>query len=79
MNLIYCIQGEILRVLGGTKNEAGIRLEGHTSFVQGVAWDPMNQVVVTQSADRTCRTYQVRSFFILYLHCTLFVSVCVAI
>lgn len=31
------------------------RLVNHKHFVQGVAWDPAQQFVVTQSADRTCR------------------------
>ncbi len=31
------------------------RLVNHKHFVQGVAWDPAQQYVVTQSADRTCR------------------------
>jgi chromatin assembly factor 1 subunit B len=32
----------------------------HKHFVQGVAWDPAQQFVVTQSADRTCRVYALR-------------------
>lgn len=31
------------------------RLVNHKHFVQGVAWDPAQQYVATQSADRTCR------------------------
>lgn len=31
------------------------QLAHHKHFVQGVAWDPVRQFVVTQSADRTCR------------------------
>lgn len=49
-------QAEILRL--GKKADS-IPLAGHTSFVQGVSWDPLNAIVVTQSADRSCRTYQV--------------------
>lgn len=32
-----------------------LRLENHSHFVQGVAWDPARQYVVSQSADRSCR------------------------
>lgn len=31
-------------------------LRDHKHFVQGVAWDPFNQVVVTQSSDRYTHT-----------------------
>ena len=31
------------------------RLQDHKSFVQGAAWDPAAQYLVTQSSDRTCR------------------------
>lgn len=50
-------KAEILRV----DSKGSIDLLGHTSYVQGVAWDPLNQVVVSQSADRSCRTYQLRN------------------
>jgi len=29
----------------------------HSNFVQGVAWDPLQHMVVTQSRDRSCRVY----------------------
>lgn len=48
-------KAEILRV----KDRNALGLRGHTSYVQGVAWDPMNQMVVTQSADRSCRIHLV--------------------
>ena len=32
-------------------------LDDHTHYVQGVAWDPKNNFVVTQSVDRSCRVY----------------------
>lgn len=32
----------------------------HKHFVQGVAWDPAQQFVVSQSADRTCKVYTLR-------------------
>ncbi|RYH27220.1 hypothetical protein EON65_13740 [archaeon] len=37
-----------------------IMLPNHTSYVQGVAWDPCNRILVTQSADRSVRVHQVR-------------------
>lgn len=36
-------------------------LAGHTSYVQGVAWDPLGKYVVTQSADRSVKLHQVRT------------------
>jgi len=36
-------------------SKARLRLEGHRLYVQGVAWDPLNQFVVSQGADRSCR------------------------
>ena len=36
-------------------SKARLKLEGHRLFVQGVAWDPQHQAVVTQAADRSCR------------------------
>ena len=38
-------------------------LPGHTNYVQGVAWDPCNKRVVTQSSDRTCRVHEVKASF----------------
>jgi chromatin assembly factor 1 subunit B len=32
----------------------------HKHFVQGVTWDPMQQFVISQSADRTCKIYALR-------------------
>ena len=32
-----------------------LRLENHSHFVQGVAWDPARQFLASQSADRSCR------------------------
>lgn len=49
-------KGEILRVLG----RGNIMLRGHSSYIQGVAWDPLNEMVVTQSADRSCRVNKLK-------------------
>ena len=32
-----------------------LRLQGHRHLVQGCAWDPQLQYLVSASADRTCR------------------------
>eukprot|EP01041_Mallomonas_annulata_P001666 gene1666-3220_t len=47
-------KAEIIKV----HTRASIQLLGHSKYVQGVAWDPLDQMVVTQSADRTCRVHQ---------------------
>ncbi len=38
----------------GTRKSV-VRLANHHHYVQGVAWDPQCQYVISQSADRTCR------------------------
>lgn len=38
-----------------SKGKGQGRLTEHGHYVQGVAWDPAQQYVVSQSADRTCR------------------------
>jgi chromatin assembly factor 1 subunit B len=48
-------KGEILRIT----TRDSLLLSGHTSYVQGVSWDPWNTMVVTQSADRSCKFHQV--------------------
>ncbi len=32
-----------------------VQLANHKHFVQGVCWDPAQQGLLTQSADRTCK------------------------
>ncbi|XP_041351342.1 chromatin assembly factor 1 subunit B-like [Gigantopelta aegis] len=34
-------------------------LNDHKSFVQGVAWDPLNEFVATLSTDRSCRVFSI--------------------
>ena len=53
------VQAEIVRVL--TKEKESLILTGHTGYVQGVAWDPLGEMVVTQSADRTCKMHMVNN------------------
>ena len=38
-----------------SKGKGQGRLTDHGHYVQGVAWDPAQQYVISQSADRTCR------------------------
>jgi chromatin assembly factor 1 subunit B len=40
-------------------NRDSLVLPGHSSYIQGVAWDPINEYVVTQSADRSCKVHKV--------------------
>ena len=74
------LKAEIVRVL--TKEKESLILSGHTGYVQGVAWDPLDEMVVTQSADRTCKTYMVNReiicpvlFHSMLLHAALFCSI----
>ena len=46
-------KAEILRV----STRDSMIIPGHTNYVQGVAWDPLNSMVITQSADRTCKMH----------------------
>lgn len=39
-----------------TKKQISL-LPDHSNYVQGVAWDPRNKVVITQSADRSCMAH----------------------
>ncbi|KAF8819821.1 WD domain, G-beta repeat-containing protein, partial [Cardiosporidium cionae] len=36
-------------------------LEGHTHMIQGIAWDPMNEFIVSQSCDQTVRVWNRKS------------------
>jgi chromatin assembly factor 1 subunit B len=49
-------KAEILRV----STRDSVLIPGHTNYVQGVAWDPLNCMVVTQSADRTFKMHQIK-------------------
>ena len=42
------------------RGEVLARLLNHKHFVQGAAWDPAGQYLVTQGADRTCRCERAR-------------------
>ncbi|OQR97123.1 chromatin assembly factor 1 subunit B-like [Achlya hypogyna] len=34
----------------------------HTQFVQGVAWDPLNEFLITEGNDRSCRVYSLLGY-----------------
>ncbi len=46
-------KAEIIRL----STKENLSLPSHQSYVQGVAWDPLNSMVATQSADRTVRIH----------------------
>ena len=47
---------ENICILWDTESGKGkARLDNHVHYVQGVAWDPVGELVVSQSADRSCR------------------------
>ncbi|KAI3438192.1 hypothetical protein D9Q98_000629 [Chlorella vulgaris] len=56
------IDNEVILFGWGAKRrgEHAGRFKNHKHFVQGVAWDPAQQFLVTQSADRTCRVYALK-------------------
>jgi chromatin assembly factor 1 subunit B len=33
------------------------RIDGHTHFVQGLSWDPLGELIASESSDRTCRIF----------------------
>ena len=50
-------KAEVIRI----SSRHSIPLKDHTSYVQGIAWDPFNKMIVTQSADRSCRVHHIKS------------------
>lgn len=44
------------------KAEVAERKKEHTQFVQGAAWDPLNEFLVTEGNDRTCRVYALKGY-----------------
>jgi chromatin assembly factor 1 subunit B len=58
-------KGEIIRI--ATRDN--IALTGHNSYVQGVAWDPLNKFVATNSCDRTCKLHMVCSLLFNCRYC----------
>lgn len=58
--LSYRWQPEIIRVVSKDKQrDNSVTLPSHGNYVQGVAWDPLNKFVATQSADRSVRVHKV--------------------
>lgn len=44
------------------KGEVAERRKDHTQYVQGAAWDPLNEYLVTEGNDRSCRVYALSGF-----------------
>lgn len=67
----YYEQGEIIRI----HPRDSTPLLGHSNYIQGVAWDPIGDFVVTQSADRSVKLHPVCIIiiFIYFLYCLLYV------
>ncbi len=61
-------KAEVIRL----SSKLATTLSGHSSYVQGVAWDPLNKMVVTQSADRSCRVHTVRDSCLFVVIDTIF-------
>lgn len=55
-SLFHKYQAEIIHL----SSRDSLMLPGHTSYIQGVAWDPRGEHVVTQSADRSCKVHKVQ-------------------
>lgn len=49
-------------VWNAEKGEVEERRKDHTQYVQGVAWDPLNEYLVTEGNDRSCRVYSLNGF-----------------
>lgn len=61
ISLTSFLQSEIIRIASKDKQrDNSLILPSHGGYVQGVAWDPYNQAVVTQSADRSVKVHKVR-------------------
>lgn len=57
MLLLFFHQAEVIRI--ATRDS--FLLPSHSSYVQGVAWDPLGQMVVTQSADRSVKAHKLNT------------------
>src|SRR3954453_23936088 len=53
----YCIDGKKLTTLGQMVRQ----IAEHNHYVQGVAWDPLNEYVATQSSDRSVHIYTLKT------------------
>lgn len=51
------VMGVMGRWVGVFPGKAIMRVADHKHYVQGVAWDPAGEFLVSQSGDRTCRVY----------------------
>lgn len=51
----------ITRVYDVAKGQMIRQVAEHNNYVQGVAWDPLNEYIATQSSDRSVHVYQLNS------------------
>lgn len=60
----YLITGSmdnIARIYDARDGQCVRQIAEHNHYVQGVAWDPLNEFVATQSSDRSLNVYNVKS------------------
>ena len=51
------VQREMTHVFNTSSGRLLARLDGHSNRVTGVCWDPLGQVIVSESSDRSVRVY----------------------
>ncbi|KAF3909536.1 hypothetical protein AA313_de0204681 [Arthrobotrys entomopaga] len=51
----------IARIYNAQKGSVVRQIAEHSAYVQGVAWDPLNEYVATQSSDRSVHIYALKS------------------
>ncbi|KAF6234732.1 hypothetical protein HO173_006952 [Letharia columbiana] len=61
---IFFITGSmdnIARIYNAQSGQMVRQIAEHNHYVQGVAWDPLNEYVATQSSDRSCHIYKLKT------------------
>ncbi|KAL2038334.1 hypothetical protein N7G274_008983 [Stereocaulon virgatum] len=51
----------IARIYNAQSGQMIRQIAEHNHYVQGVAWDPLNEYVATQSSDRSCHIYSLKT------------------
>lgn len=51
----------IARIYNAQSGQMVRQIAEHNHYVQGVAWDPLNEYVATQSSDRSCHIYSLKT------------------
>jgi len=51
------VQREMTHIFSVTSGRLLARLDGHCNRVTGVCWDPLGQLILSESSDRTARVY----------------------